>query len=384
MLPLEPPPSSRDEVDAARVLAEPPEPELQLASEPEEVEPDEEVLEEGVDEADPHDGRPRGDWGAGAGASRAGASGDGDWRAYDAGAIAAITPAVPRAAAVPSQASRAEIPAAWSAMPARQAPWSGAPARLASQSAPFGHVAHTAAGPSPVPLRDFGPRTSVAPVVMASLPPVTAAPRVPVTRRPLSPDSKLLAAGGALAAAMLLVAVGVLLGQHSTASSPGASTPAAYPVIVEAKAPTAAALPPAATALPVEARPAPGPVVVEKVDGPTTVDVQQLPSAPKPRPQGWSVVAAAPKSTGSAGGWTVAGSPAARSVPAAMNPAPRAPAATAPTAPTGTDTPEPIVSAAAVAPEPPSPGPVPAATPPVDPLVQAVREDIREDEARGK
>jgi len=106
---------------------------------------------------------------------------------------------------------------------------------------------------------------------------------MPVARRRLSADSKLLAAGGALAAAMLLVAVGVLLGQHSTTTSPAAATPGAYPVVVEAKAPTAAAaLPPAATALPVEARPAPGPVV-EKVDGPTTVDVQQLPSAPKPR-----------------------------------------------------------------------------------------------------
>jgi hypothetical protein len=377
MLPLEPPPSSRDEVHTARVLTERPQQEPHLAGEPEEVEPDEEVLGASAEGTDPHDGRPLEGWGAGADASRPGASGGEDWRSYDAGAIAAITPAVPRAAAIPSQTSRAEIPASWSAMPARQAPWSAPPARPASQSAPFGYAAPA---PSPSAFRDSSRRTSVAPVVMASLPPVTAAPRVPVTRRPLSADSKLLAAGGALAAAMLLVAVGVLLGQRSTATSPTAATPGAYPVVIEAKAPTAAALPPAATAaLPVEARPAPGPVV-ERADGPTTVDVQQLPSAPRPRPQGWSVVAA-PRSTGSAGGWTVAGSLAARSAPAAIDPTPRAASApTAAAAPTATDAPEPIASAAAVASEPPAA----AATPPVDPLVQAVREDIREDEARSK
>src|SRR5579859_4834569 len=137
-----------------------------------------------------------------------------DWRSRDTGAVAAITPAAP---------SGGE-PSVRVAKPA----WS-------------------------VPVQTPA-RPSVAPVV-ASLPPAGATPPLaPVGRARLSADSKLLAAGGALAGAMLLAAAGVLLWQHS--SSPDALSPAAggqRPVVVETRAPTAVALPPASTA--VEARP---------------------------------------------------------------------------------------------------------------------------------
>ena len=162
-------------------------------------------------------------------------------------------------------------------------------------SMPFLPVRAAAPGPSREPRA--GP--SIPPVV-ATLPPIGRAPDLgPAPRSRLSADSKLLAAGGALAAAMLLVAVGVLLGQRSagpSAVSAAASGP--YPVVVETKAATAALLPagPATpAALPVETRPAvPAPAAV-RVEAATTVEVQQLPPASPPRAQGWSVAAAAPK-----------------------------------------------------------------------------------------
>ena len=205
---------------------------------------------------------------------------------------------------------------------------------------------------------------------------MTGAPRFVPPRGRLSADSKLLAAGGALAAAMLLVATGVLLGQRSAANAAAGTATGPYPVVVETKAPAAAAALPAAAT--VEARPVVTAATIEKADGPMTIDVQQLPSAPRPRPQGWSVVTAAPRGGGPAGaaGWTVAGSPLVHPVTtvaaAAADPAatPQAAAAAEPA--------EPVATAATVVPEPS------AAPPVVDPLVQAVREDIREDESRTK
>jgi hypothetical protein len=277
-----------------------------------------------------------------------------DWRSSEAGAAAAMTPAAPSQSALPVRSAVRQWPAA---MPARPSP----------ASLPFSSAGIATPGPSLDPSR-----RSVPPVV-ASLPPAGMVARMPSIRGRLSVDSKVLAGGGALAAAMLLVAAGVLLGQRTAPGAPSAAATGPYPVVVEAKAPTAVALPPAA--VPVDERPAGATAGVEKTEGPATIDVQQLPAAPRPRPQGWSVVAS-PKSAGGATGWTVAGpAPAHPVAAAAVDPPPAArpvPAAEA-------AEPE---SAQAVAPD--SPGPAAAPSSAVDPLVQAVREDIREDEARTK
>jgi hypothetical protein len=230
------------------------------------------------------------------------------------------------------------------------------------------------------------PRSTMAPVAHSLAPaPMFAAfagSFRPTTRRRLSADSKLLAAGGALAAAMLLVAMGVLLGQH-TARPDAFPAVATRPVVIEMKAPSAAPLPPAAAASPVafqgksgESQPASGfapTAAAETLGGPATIDVQQLPAAPLPRVQPWAAVA--PKSALS--GWTVA-----------PQPHPKAPAIVA--APVATDIAADPPEAVAAVPDPSAiaaaAGPVAsaAATPPVDPFVQAVRDDIREDEARTK
>src|ERR1019366_50863 len=102
--------------------------------------------------------------------------------------------------------------AAMTAAVARAANVAPARAPLPSQSALL-----PPSPPAP-PVRlpaDRGSRTTVSPVV-ATLAPVdeTAQPRF--ARARFSPDSKVLAAGGAMAAAMLLVALGVFLGGCST------------------------------------------------------------------------------------------------------------------------------------------------------------------------
>ncbi len=354
MLPLEP---ELDGMEEAELEAE-------LEPEPEEVEPEEEVA--ALEASRWREIAPQ----AASRLARATAEDPGfeddadEWRSSEAGAAAAMTPAAPKQAAVPvssfSQPQWRAARAAPAAMPARPSP----------ASLPFSSAGIATPGPS----LDSSRRTSVPPVV-ASLPPVAMAPRLPSMRWRLSVDSKVLVGGGALAAAMLLVALGVLLGQRTAPDAPSAAATGPYPVVVEAKAPTAVALPPAAVPLP--ERPAGAAAGVEKTEGPATIDVQQLPAAPRPRPQGWSVVASAPKSAGGATGWTVAGpAPARPAAAAAVDPVPAARQAPA------AETPAPE-SAQAAAPDSPAPS---AAAPSsaVDPLVQAVREDIREDEARTK
>ncbi len=290
------------------------------------------------------------------------------WSSSDDGAVAAMTPRAP-----------SPLPTTVRSTPA----WSASPPGPAQPVIAMPSLERTVSFPPPLaamPGRpgDAGKRTSVAPVV-ASLPPMEMGPRLEPTRRRLSADSKLLAAGGALAAAMLLVALGVLLGQRSTRSETSSSAASAqYPVVVATKAPGATAMPAAAPV--VEAHPAaiaataPAATAPAKNDVTATVDVQQLPAAPRPRPQGWTVVAAAPKAASGAG-WTVAPSPAAHPAAAkAVDPDTQA-AAVEPSDPAA-------ASASAAAPE--APAASASAAPPVDPLVQAVREDIREDEARTK
>jgi hypothetical protein len=281
------------------------------------------------------------------------------WPSPDAGAVAAMTPRAP--SAVPTTIRSTP---AWSPVPVEPAPQ----ARAAASFDP------TPAFPqAPGPVRDSSRRTSVAPVVASLLPPMDTGPQLTPTRRRLSADSKLLAAGGALAAAMLLVAVGVLLGQRTTSSeTSSAAASGQYPLVVATKAPGATAMPAAAAV--VEARPAATALPAEKNDGPATIDVQQLPAAPRPRPQGWSVAASAPKAA-SGGGWTIAASPSARPAPAkAVDPSPTQAAAAA------VDPSDPAASPTATE----APAASASAAPAVDPLVQAVREDIREDEARTK
>jgi hypothetical protein len=295
---------------------------------------------------------------------------DDDWRASDVGDIAAMTPAVPR------EAAEAAVPA-WAPLPAQ-------PAAQPSLSLPRMNTPGVTPGPS----REWTPRASVAPVVNTLPPPARGGLHPFRARGRLSADSKLLAGGGALAAAMLLVALGVLLGQRSSApGAPSAAASGPYPLVVETKAaPVALPVAPSALPSPIEARLAPTPagVPAAKLGGPATIDVRELPFVsqlpqlsrlPQPvRAQGWSVAPAAPKSGSPASGWTVAGSPVGHSS-----------AGTPPVAPGAGDTaeaPAPVASAAAVAPE--ASSTAATAPAPVDPLVQAVRDDIREDEARTK
>jgi hypothetical protein len=299
----------------------------------------------------------------------AAASDGNDWHASEAGTAAAMTPRAP-----------SPVPTAVRSTPA----WSAVPAGLSQPAQPHASAPERtpsfppARGAAPGFPRDTSPRTSVAPVVASLLPPMDTGPQLAPPRRRLSADSKLLAAGGALAAAMLLVALGVLLGQRS--ASPETSSAAAsgqYPLVVATKAPAAKALPAAAPVA--EARPAVAAAAPEKSEGPATIDVQQLPAAPRPRPQGWSVAPTAPRAAAGAG-WSVAATPAAHPAPAktvdpntqaaAADPSPTAVASGAASGSEATPTEAPAASV--------------SATPPVDPLVQAVREDIREDEARTK
>jgi hypothetical protein len=333
---------------------EPERQEVEPETEPEELEPEQaEVLAE-----DPAPGvYSRDAWPAG--------EAD-DWRSLQAGAVAAMTAAAPNA----GEGSVRSANPAWSPPPVQ------APAR---PGAALGHAFATpfARAATVGPLRDPTPRTSVAPIV-ASLPPVETAPLLgPVSPGRLSADSKLLAAGGALAAAMLLVAVGVLLGQRSSsATAPSAATTVQYPVVVETKAPTATALPPAATA--VEMLPSVSEHGAQKLEGPATINVQQLPAVPRPSTPstpGWSVAAAAPKPAASAG-WTVA-------APRVRSPAAAAAGTAAPDPATG-ESPASAAASAVAANGDVAPAPSASVAPAVDPLVQAVREDIREDEARTK
>jgi hypothetical protein len=163
--------------------------------------------------------------------------------------------------------------------------------------------------------------------------------------------------------------VGVLLGQRSTAPAPSAAGAGSYPLVVDTRAPAPVALPAAVATRPVEARPAVAETPVARVDAPATIDVQNLPPATKAHAQGWSVPTPATKPAAS--GWTVAG-PLVR--PAA------APATAAGTqGPAGDET-TPVASAAPAAPE----APAASAAPTVDSFVQAVRDDIREDEGHTK
>ena len=144
-----------------------------------------------------------------------------DWHpSEEAGAAAAMTPAAPSAVRLPARSSHS-----WLAAAVPAAPTFPPPARSAAPAAP-----------------ETSSRPSVAPVV-ATLPPIGMAPRLAPVRAAMSADSKLLAVGGALAAAMLLVAVGVLLGQRSTGSTPSAGATASYPLVVETRAPASGALP---------------------------------------------------------------------------------------------------------------------------------------------
>lgn len=354
-MPMKSRPDLRAEWEADRAAAEA----ERAALEPEEAEADEEAEEaELLAETPSHDVQSMEAWPA----SEAEAP-------SDDGAFAAMTPRAPSPLPTTVRST-----AAWSALPPGPAqPVLAMPSLERTVSFP------PALGAMPGPLGDASKRTSVAPVV-ASLPPMETGPRLEPTRRRLSADSKLLAAGGALAAAMLLVALGVLVGQRSASSetSPSAAS-AQYPVVVATKVPGATAMPATtmpATAPVVEARPAATAAAAPaKNDVTATVDVTQLPAAPRPRPQGWTVVAAPPKAASGAG-WTVAPSPAAHpAAPKAVEPDTQA-AADEPSDPAA-------ASAAAAAPEAPAAS-ASTAAPPVDPLVQAVREDIREDEARTK
>jgi hypothetical protein len=245
---------------------------------------------------------------------------------------------------------------------------------------------------------DPGSRTTVSPVV-ATLAPLDE----PLSRRfaaRLSIDSKVLAAGGAAAAAMLLVALGVFLGVHAhpgaSASNTTSVPPATTAAAVEAKSTTATAAPPAAVEMPavVTSTPATAAPAVEKPGAPVmnasllgasapvenapkgdlslTIDVSQLPAAHAAQPgvarARWIARAqaaaqeaaarttppAAPHAAGEAAGWSPSAAPAAA-----------------------------VASAAPAADEAPvAPTVAPPAT--VDPFVQAVREDIREDESHAK
>ena len=256
---------------------------------------------------------------------------------------------------------------------------------------------------APLRTADRGSRTTVSPVVatlatLATLDPATPDGLLsPFSRGRFSLDSKVLAAGGAAAAAMLLVALGVFMGVRSTRSAAStasttvsAAAVTASPVNGKATGSTPTA-PPAAVDVPTVApstvekidprdtvaikaegagmtEHAGAPEVAPKADVSLTIDVSQLPAA-QPARRHWAPVA--PKAP-QGPGWMVASTPAARGTdgnPATPGWSPSE-ASAAPVA---------AASAAPIADE------IPAATPPpVDPLVQAVREDIREDEARTK
>jgi hypothetical protein len=271
----------------------------------------------------------------------------------EAWAAAAMTPAAPSAVILPARMpGSGSMPVALAAMPGPSFP------RLSSSDRAF----------VPSPASDPGARITVPPVV-ATLPPVALVPSRAslLPRRRFSADSKLLAGGGALAAAMLVLALGVMLGQRTAQPPPAAAAATGpYPLVVETKA-AAVAMPLPAAAVAVATGAAIEPVA-PKVDVPLTIDVQQLPTA---RPAVRAAPAHVTPLAGASAGWTVATRPLAAAQAAKAS----GPAIETPTPAEGF---EPVASAAAAVPEIPVTPP-----PPVDPLVQAVREDIREDETRG-
>ena len=284
----------------------------------------------------------------------------------DAWAAAAMTPAAPSAVILPARMpgvapmpEPAPMPASGS-MPV---------ARAATPGPSFPRVQSPDLAFAPTPASEPAARISVAPVVH-TLPPVgLGLPQASVpTRRRFSADSKLLAGGGALAAAMLVLALGVMLGQRTAQLAPAsAAASGPYPLVVETKA-VAAAMPLPAAAEPPKAAMAAFEPVAAKVDTAFTIDVQALPTARR-TPARPAPVHVAPLAAASSG-WTVAGRPA---------PADTAnPALLAQQAPTPSDATETVSNTASPSPQ------IPAAAPAVDPLVQAVREDIREDETRAK
>jgi hypothetical protein len=264
--------------------------------------------------------------------------------ALDSAALAAMTPPAPRAAELQPRPRPASVRTPLPSTTPAPDPQFYAPAR----SYP----------PASTPVGERNPRNSVAPVV-ASLPPHTAAfiPSALPTRARFSADSKLLAGGGALAATMLALAVGVFLGKGSARSAASAaSAPASYTAAVETPAVVVFAPPPVVVRAAVPAQP-----TVETMAIAATIDVQQLPVAPRPRVRPWVVATA---KVPNAGGWTVA-APQAGSTPASAAKPSVSPPPADPPAVEANEAPEvPATTAAAV-----------------DPLVQAVREDIREDES---
>lgn len=275
-------------------------------------------------------------------------------------------------------------------------PSPAAPARSTSLFSSAG--SYSGAEPSPAP-GDRAVRSTVAPVV-ATLPPPPLPFTLPPMRARFSADSKLLAGGGALALAMLALAVGVWVGRSGQTSSPATASAAAaaFPVVVEAKAmaaSTALPLAPVVSAVTVATPFAPvttaaaatpfAPVASPSrasvdLDAPATIDVQQLPLATRARARSWVPAATRPVA---GAGWTIAAQPQRRAgqqapagQPAVTQPA-AAPAPAQPDAIQGTGAVATGAETTVIAEPAPSPEPT------VDPFVQAVREDIREDESRG-
>jgi hypothetical protein len=213
--------------------------------------------------------------------------------------------------------------------------------------------------------------------------------------RRLSIDSKVLVAGGAIAAAMLLVAVGVLYGRSQPGSTARTATTSNVAMSNVANVTGSS---PAPTMAASEARPEPATVTASAP--PPAVDL--LPAAPvlaaapsarvieKPAPLVFSLPTepiATPTSSPSPGSELsvtvdVSQLPAARAASrgrwAAKSPrgAP-APQGQAPANDTGSSSDAPAASARTEDAPPAAPAPT------VDPFVQAVREDIREDEGKG-
>lgn len=215
---------------------------------------------------------------------------------------------------------------------------------------------------------------------------VSFAPSPPITLesfyRPAPPrfsaDSKLLAAGGFLAATMLVVAFGV----WRASEPPPAASSVAFPVVVEAHPVHAAAFraPPPVSVLPAAASPAMagGASITLDLDHGPTVDVQSLPHASRPRARAW--IAPPPHSAlvaPSSAGWIAAPAQAKAVAPAAAKAAPEANNAEEGTTDTAASA---EAVAPAVAPTTTASAAAPATT--VDSFVQAVRDDIHEDETR--
>jgi hypothetical protein len=235
---------------------------------------------------------------------------------------------------------------------------------------------------------DRAVRSTVAPVA-TTLPPPPLPFTLPPMRAGFSADSKLLAGGGAIAFAMLALAVGVWVGRSGQSGASSTPSAAAFPVLVETKADTkieakAAAMAPVPVPVATFAPVAPPVAPSMDLDTPATIDVQQLPLASRARAHSWVPVAATKGPVGS--GWSVAATPLHRAAqqPASAQPSTPAPAAVDPAAQPQAIQVAQIPAAVASADPPTAPMATEAtatAAPPVDPFVQAVREDIREDES---